>query len=206
MGLMIGCFVGVLCDGFGAEVLAGPWCVQATRVTQLVFRAFEVPVTSAVTRLTVRNAASLAVDGLPAGPVPEGQRPTIGRCGHCEPDELTDDSEWWHGHLVPIVAGRYVVDAAISQMRRPAAGIHTPNVLVCDATPLMRVGLEQCVWHTAGGTVTEITYGRRAPDMSFTRLEGWRADENRLIANTLVDEMRRRLRMGRNAGALLGTA
>ena len=176
--------------------LAAGWCVRATRVAQLAFAEFGITVSPLITRLRLHNAFALQLEGRWAGPVPASQNPATGLCGHKEPDDATLGADGWYGHLVPIVAGRYVVDATVSQIRVPHAGLHTPRVLVANVAATLARGSAHHMLHRAAGTVTELTYEPRTPDPGIEQLPGWESapgGPNREMAHLIVEAMHRRL-------------
>jgi hypothetical protein len=189
---LLAAYVGVLRNA-GPEFLAASWCIQATRITHLVFGSFGVSVDPVITRVVCSNNMRRAQLGQWWIPIVDGQRPAEAHCGHMAPEDCPRTSGLWYGHLVPLVAGRYLVDAAIRQNQRPSAGIFTPDVLVHETDAFLDAGQEARIEHADAGLTTEIVYHRRESDTSFQKLEGWRSRDNHMIARDLAAEIRWRL-------------
>ena len=188
---LVACYVGAI-STFGPDALAYAWCIQATRVAELVFSRLDVPVTLQVVDVTLRNAASLALDGHLDHVAPAGQHPAIMLCGHRWRDDPALTSGSWYAHLVPLIGGRHLVDAAIRQCQREHAGLLTPLVLHADAEATLTRGRALRLRYEDAGTVTEILYEPREPDPGICRLPAWKADpgsDSQQYASWILAEM-----------------
>jgi hypothetical protein len=203
---LVACYVSAI-SCFGPDALAYAWCVQATRVAQLVFARLGVSVTLQVVDATLRNAASLALDDPLGYVVPAGQRPSIMRCGHGRREDATPESGNWYAHLVPLVGGRHLVDAAIRQCQRSHAGLLTPLVLHWDVKESLSRGRALRLMYDDAGSVTEILYEPREPDPDICRLPAWKAEpgsDSQQHARRILNDMRTSLGLKR-ASARTGT-
>jgi len=109
-------------------------CIGSTRITLEVMKKLKVPVKPLATKLYAMNvvmAKLIEEHGYPDSEtldqwVEEHNAHSIG-LGYGPP---TPDDPGWDGHLVAFVGGRYLVDASIDQVERPAKDLHVPDVLV----------------------------------------------------------------------------
>lgn len=152
--------------------LSSPWCLQASRVAELVFGHFGVPVEPLVVANTLLNAVALRLAGVSDVPVPLGQQREIGLTGADPRDDLALHGGPWYGHLVAIVARRYLVDAALRQGQCPERGVYTPRVLIFDVASTLLAGRQAALLYRSAGHHTGICYTPREPDPHLERVTG----------------------------------
>lgn len=162
------------------EQLGKGWCVSATRVAQLVFREFGISVAPLVVCTTLINTAALELLGIVNRRThrPWDQPPMVLALGQDPPDDRALRGGSWYGHLVPVVDGRYIVDAALRQSHQPWLGIHTPDVLIEDVGESLLRGLDVRLVHRVDRSVTRIVYSPRPADPNLERLPFWEAEPN----------------------------
>jgi hypothetical protein len=196
IGELLRCYWRVLPLVVEPELLRSPWCLQSAKVTELVFAQFGHTVEPMVVRSTLLNAAALRSWGVPHVSMPAGQLPQIGHAGADEADDEALHGGAWYGHLVAIVARRYLVDAAQRQGHSVGRGVYTPEVLVTDVARSLMVGRPAGILFRHGVHVTGIRFTPRDPDPNLDRVPGRHVTafgRSVDIAAAVADRMRQEL-------------
>jgi len=117
-------------------------CIASSRIAIAALGAFGLRVQPIAATVQVDNAILHRL--LSANATPSAAEVTTWQAlgaygvaiGQGIPAQCTDD-DGWHGHLVAVANGTWLIDASADQMNRPKAGIELPGVFVVPLpTPL----------------------------------------------------------------------
>lgn len=109
-------------------------CILATRIVAQIARDL---LGHSVTPLAagVLGLNPVALAKVLAGEDFAGVEGAIGlTCAHRGPDANAEPGEWWGGHLICLVDGRFLVDASADQFAHPEHDIIVPGPIVLGAT------------------------------------------------------------------------
>jgi hypothetical protein len=186
--------IGDVVRSLGPEVYTQSWCVEATRLVVLIAAKFRLRAEPIEVATVVANAAEVHSVRVP-NPLPhyDDQRPVMVATGF-GPENRTHQPGSFDGHLVALVEGRYVVDLAIAQNRRPPFGISTPDVCVLHAPWLRKDDGEFAGAIVEGyGPASLIAYKRRPLCVDLNIFEAWEPSHLRDLAGAIAELVRARL-------------